>query len=493
MKKTLVLTAVTAMLLTLCSCHTHSAASPLTCTDDEICSECGEIMREAKGHVINAPATCTEDSVCTVCGEILEKAKGHKFTDTPYLCTDGRVCTVCGETVTAPKEHASAGEATCTEPEICSDCGYIINEAKGHIPDKEASCTEASVCMICNETLSAALGHSPGPDATATEPQKCTVCDTVLKPATGSVSPTYIEETVNEGHYLNNIDAYYSGNVLVCGNYGVEYFGASASGNAEYASIVSEFAKKFPQVSVKSMIVPKAATFHSPKGYKDQQSTHKAFIDATYAMMDESVITCDAFGEIALHEGEYMFYRTDHHWTSLGAYYASVAYCKANGITPRALSTYETVINSGFMGSLYTYAKSPKPTSFVTDYTVGHLPAVSYTMTYTTDGKTYNGTAINKNAKSYASMFMCGDQAYTHVVTENKNGKKLIVFKESYGNAFVPYMIDYYEEIVVIDIRKTTAGIANIITEHGITDALIINNIQAVSSLRSSLKAKLES
>ena len=100
---------------------------------------------------------------------------------------------------------------------------------------------------------------------------------------------------------------------------------------------------------------------------------------------------------------------------------------------------------------------------------------------------------LNYNYNNYAGMFINGDNPLTVITTENKNGRTLMIFKESYGNAFVPYMIDYYEEIVVIDIRKTTAGIANIITEHGITDALIINNIQAVSSLRSSLKAKLES
>ena len=108
-------------------------------------------------------------------------------------------------------------------------------------------------------------------------------------------------------------------------------------------------------------------------------------------------------------------------------------------------------------------------------------------MTCTTGGSTFEAKAINEEASGYAEAFMSGDQAFTDIKTENKNGKKLLIFKESYGNAFAPYMIDYYEEIIVIDIRQETASIASIIDEYGITDALIINNVQGALSLRENL------
>lgn len=492
MKRIFIAALAAAILLSFCGCHIHRSEVKVSCTEDEICTKCLQVMKEAPGHSPIADATCTEDSVCGVCGEVVKEAFGH---DLPNIsdCTVAKVCTVCGVTVIEAKEHTPGAEATCTEPQLCTKCGVILTEALGHAPDREPSCTDISACTRCGEVLKEALGHTPGAEPTETQAQTCTLCNAVLKPATGPFGPNFVEETVNTGHYNNNVKAYYSGNVLICGDYAVEYFGASASGNSEYAQIVSDFAKKFPALSVKSLIVPKAATFHSPEGYTDQQNNHKAFIDATYAMMDESVVKVDAFSEMAAHEGEYMFYRTDHHWTSLGAYYASVAYCKANGITPRERSSYESAITAGYVGSLYTYGGKPAALTEHKDYNVGRLPAVKYTMTYTTDGATYKGSAVNKNGKGYASMFMCGDQAFTHIVTENKNGRKLIIFKESYGNAFAPYMIDYYEEVIVIDIRKSTESVAKIISDYGITDALIINNIQAVSSLRKTLKEKLES
>ena len=256
---------------------------------------------------------------------------------------------------------------------------------------------------------------------------------------------------------------------------------------------MNRFAEKYPNINVTSLIIPKSCAFYSPNGYTDQYQNQCDYIKSTYDAMNAGIKKADCIGVMANHRGEYMFYRTDHHWTSLGAYYASVAFCEANGITPKELNTYETVVNTGFIGTLYMYSYNPKPQSILAnpDYTVGHLPQSDYEMTYTSYGVTYNGTAINKDSVTYASMFICGDQALTRTVTENHTGRKLLVFKESYGNAFVPYMIDYFDEIIVLDIRMDAGSTESIINQYGITDALIINNIQAVSSLYDYINGKL--
>ena len=463
MKKIISCTLVLSMLLPmLFSCHEHTAPENVPCTEDACCTECGEVLTPAKGHTPGEEATCTAPQTCTVCGAELAPAKGH----TP------------------------GAEATCTTPQTCTVCGEVIAEPS-HKPDAEATCTKGSTCTVCGAEISPALGHEPGAAPTATEPQTCTRCGVVLKQATGSFSAKYLEETVSEGHYINSLKAYYKGSILICGNYAMEYFGANQNGDANYAKLVSNFAKKYPNVKVNCMIVPKCCSFHSPDGYTDQFENHKNGIKATYSLMDPSVNTIDAFGEMAQHRGEYLFYRTDHHWTSLGAYYASVAFCKGNGITPRALSSYQTVINDNYYGTLYAW--SGNPACLQPDYTVAHLPAVGYKMTYTVGNQTYNGTAINTKTASYASAFICGDQPLVDIVTENKNGRKLLIFKESYGNAFAPYMIDYFEEVVIVDIRKDTKSVAKIIEEYGITDALIINNMQGAASLQSYLGPKLAS
>ena len=77
--------------------------------------------------------------------------------------------------------------------------------------------------------------------------------------------------------------------------------------------------------------------------------------------------------------------------------------------------------------------------------------------------------------------------------TDNATGRNLLVFKESYGNAFVPFLLDYYDTVVVVDIRSETESAAALIAEYGITDALILNNVQASTSLTGDLSARLAS
>ena len=150
------------------------------------------------------------------------------------------------------------------------------------------------------------------------------------------------------------------------------------------------------------------------------------------------------------------------------------------GFEPLALNTYKTVTTSGYIGSMYNFCANPKPACLRTnpDLTIARLPQSTYTMTYVNGGVSYKGSAINANSTGYM-MFMCGDQPFTHIKTDNTTGRSLLIFKESYGNAFAPYMIDYYDQVVVVDNRYNTKSVAAIIQEYGITDALIINNIQA--------------
>ena len=227
---------------------------------------------------------------------------------------------------------------------------------------------------------------------------------------------------------------------------------------------------------------------------RTRRRTSAPFISSTYALLRDGVTAVDAESLMAAHSGEYLFYRTDHHWTSLGAYYASAAYCRANGIVPRQLGSYETTVQTGYVGSLYSFCATPPDCLKANpDYTVCHLPAASYTMRYRNGGDFVSGDALNTETSAYASAFLCGDNALTVLETDNATGRNLLVFKESYGNAFVPFLLDYYDTVVVVDIRSETESAAALIAEYGITDALILNNVQASTSLTGDLSARLAS
>lgn len=451
-------------------------------------------------HTPGAEATCTQAQVCTECGKVLAKALGHEPSQEEPTCDHPRTCMRCGEVV-ASVPHTPGAEATCTQAQICTVCGETVTPAKGHTPGAEASCTEPQKCTVCGEVLVQAKGHQVNSSGV------CTVCARqIAQPnqrynaangggaasgATGEIVP----ENRNSGHYHNTISSYYnsSGTILICGDYCMEYFLPDSDGYSGYAGAINSFAAKYPHVNVTSVIVPKCCAFESPADRTDPYEATKAAIANTYAKMDGRVKKADAFGVMSQHAGEYMFYRTDHHWTSLGAYYTSVAYCNANGITPYALDSYKTVINTGWYGSLYYWADSPAVLATNPDYTVGHFPHTGYLMSYYSGGEWYGGSAINPDADSYGSMFICGDQPLTVFDTDVKNGKRVIVFKESYGNAFVPYLLDYYERVVVVDIRKDTDSVASLMSRYQITDAVIINNLQAVPGFTGTVRDKVMS
>ena len=443
MKKIICLAAALLLLaLALTGCHKHVSAAPATCTEPEICTECGKVMTEALGHDPGPEATCAAPQTCRRCGIELS----------PQL------------------PHTSAGPATCTEAEVCAVCGAVISPALGH------TVGEDGVCTTCGQQVVPAGQRyiAPGKGSAVSSDNASAVT----------------AETASDGHYHNNIAAYYANAVLVCGDYGVEYFDPDPTGSSAYAETVNQFAAKYPNIHVTCLLMPKCCAYHSPADYDDPHDNIASFIKSTYGMMDSSVTTVDCMGLMDQHAGEYMFYRTDHHWTSLGAYYASVAYCQANGLTPWTLDSYDTVVRTGYTGSLYMYGNHPAELTANPDYSVARFPHVGYSMVYYRDGVQYNGQAVNGSVSDYAGMFLCGDQPLTVITTDNKNGKTLLVFKESYGNAFVPYMIDYYERIVVVDIREDVGSVSGIISQYGVTDTLIINNCQAATSLRSNLESR---
>ena len=418
-------------------------------------------------HVPGPAATCLENQICTECEEILVEATGHRAGD----------------------------EATCENPQVCVSCGIELAPSLGHTPANEATCTEPQICVTCGEELAPALGHK----LNATN--ACDVCgiqvvpenQKYIKPGRNGALSDNTDGIVPEtesGHYTNDIDAYYSGAVLVCGDYGLEYFLPSADGNAPWANTVNKFAEKYPQLNVTALLVPKSCVFNFPAGYTDPYERTEAHISATYGMLNEGIKTADCLGVMTEHKDEYMFYRTDHHWTSLGAYYASVAYCNVNNIEPYALDTYESVTKTGFVGTFYNFTGGVQNFKINPDYTVGRYPHTGYSMIAGNSGAWYNASAINYNFNNYAGMFISGDNPLTVITTENKNGRTLMIFKESYGNAFVPYMIDYYEQIVVVDIREESKGVGALIEQYGVTDALFINNYQAAISLQPELNSK---
>ena len=163
------------------------------------------MLTEKLGHTPGADATCTTDQTCTVCGEVLKEKLGHT-PSADATCTTDQTCTVCGEVLNEKLGHTPGANATCTEDQTCTVCGEVLNEKLGHTPGVDATCTTDQTCTVCGEVLKEKLGHDEIPheakDPTCTEIgwdayETCSRCDYttyVEKSALGHAEENHSEQ-----------------------------------------------------------------------------------------------------------------------------------------------------------------------------------------------------------------------------------------------------------------------------------------------------------
>ena len=187
------------------------------------------------------------------------------------------------------------------------------------------------------------------------------------------------------------------------------------------------------------------------------------------------------------HNDEYLYFRTDHHWTQLAAYYVYQNFCKVKGIEAHDLSYYDKKEFKNFLGTFYsTLGNSNMEAN--PDTVDAYVPKGTNDMTFwDTDGKEWNWNVIY-DVDSWASSskymtFIGGDRPME--VIENpqiKDGSSCVVLKESYGNCFVPFLVDHYQTVYVLDYRYTTVNVLDFVKEKQADDLIIINNITIIGS-----------
>ena len=275
--------------------------------------------------------------------------------------------------------------------------------------------------------------------------------------------------------------------------YELYYFVKQSSDN--YVYLINSFAKQMGnKVNIYNMLVPK----HSQIGLSDETiekfgaSDCEEAIEYMYGNMSDNITPIRIIPELAKHSNEYLYFRTDHHWTARGAYYAYVAFCKEKGITPTPLEAYQSVKFSGFLGTLYSSPLNKKPEAMANnpDTVEAFIPIGTNTAeVYDANGKFAGEYAVvYKGAGKYSASdkylcFIAGDQPLTKIHNDKiKDGSSIVVIKESYGNAFVPFLVDSYEHVYVIDYRKWNGNLASFVTENNIDDVLFLNVVGNSSS-----------
>ena len=271
--------------------------------------------------------------------------------------------------------------------------------------------------------------------------------------------------------------------VFVFKNRAFEMFGGGEAMGKSYADVINSYNKILsPDIQIYNLIIPVALEFEITEKYAKLQKPNRPAIESIYNTLDGNIKKVWAIDEIRKHREEYIYFNTDHHWTSLGAYYAYKAFCETAGLTPVSLDTVAYKTKPSFLGSLYRLTKDAG--------LQGNPDSVRYylfkdSMTFYvgsnkvgqwTKSKMYGEGASGPN--SY-SVFLQGDLPTVKMETQHKNGRKIAIVKESYGNAFAPFLINNYEKVIVVDQRYYTGDFIAMLKAEGINELLFINNIFA--------------
>ncbi len=255
---------------------------------------------------------------------------------------------------------------------------------------------------------------------------------------------------------------------------GMEMF-AGGSGDAYASALNSLRSKVDPAVNIWSMPAPLPCQFYTPEEYKEYVADQSQCFDNVHGKLDSGIKPLNVCSALAAHASEPIYCRTDHHWQPLGAYYAAQAFAQAAGVPFADISTYtpEKIENS--MGTMYAWSKSADLLSDPEDF-IYYLPGVPYSAVY------YD-TAFNfqwddddlfgaKVPEDPYIVYLGGDQYIIKITTEAQSDRKLLVMKDSYGNATVPFYTSSFKEIYVADIRYMERNLVSMIRDLGVTDVV---------------------
>ena len=317
--------------------------------------------------------------------------------------------------------------------------------------------------VATTESVETTVAVAAGSDETNTEPAVTTTVVTTTEDPDDEPAAE-----IGEGIILDHKRA-------VC------VYGGSFSVGQDYAETLNAYQQDLgSDVQVYSLVAPTAVSYYLPEEYANYTASETENIDNINSYLN-GVKPVDAYNALKPHTAEAIYARTDHHWLPLGAYYAAEAFAKVADVPFASLSDYDTATKKDYVGSMYTYTESAVLLDNPEEFTY-YIPKNKYKTTYystsftdPTEGDLLMNLDGYDNSMYYL-VFMGGDDKITHVETDCKNGRTLVIFKDSYGNALVPCLTSSFENIYVCDMRYFELNAIDFCKQVGCTDLLFAMN-----------------
>ncbi len=280
------------------------------------------------------------------------------------------------------------------------------------------------------------------------------------------------------------------GQILLLGNRAMELPDADYDTIGTYSEAVSAIAEALDGVEVYSLLVPNSAGLYAPEAYQQGEDSQKNMIDYAYSSMDERIRKVDAYSILEEYREDYLYFRTDHHWTHLGSYYAYRAFCEEAGLTAKSLVLFETVTYETFLGTMYSFLSGYPQREVLRedpDSLTYYVPEREVTVHYYDSANLSYGSEIDmiyslpENYSNKYISFLGGDHPITILETEQQEERVCLLIKESYGNAFATWPPEHYSKIICIDPRefnrngKPSLDLQEFARAQGVDDCIILN------------------
>jgi len=246
-----------------------------------------------------------------------------------------------------------------------------------------------------------------------------------------------------------------------------------------YADTVNLYKQRLPNVTVSVLVCPTLVEMIDNTQIKGAYKSQNSVIKYLYSFLDSSINAVNCRDNLYTHRDEYIYFRSDHHWTGRGAYYAYQDFAVSRGFEPTPIENMEEVlIRDIYHGSMYSMTKDDRVKAF-SDEIWAYMPTKKHTY-YAIDKNDKRDVLDNMIQKTWRSYvcFSGGDYAFARAeVPENPQEFNIIVIKDSFGNAFAPYLTENFNNVIMIDPRYYKGeSIGVLVEKYNISDIIFMNN-----------------
>ena len=245
--------------------------------------------------------------------------------------------------------------------------------------------------------------------------------------------------------------------------------------------MISDFLNRTAELEVGTYVsfVPSKGTVLTNRLPKNASPYDSSYVGKSVEEnLSDGVKCIDILPSLKERNGEYIYFRTDHHWTSLGAYYAYSEIGKAMGFEPLSLDSFESRnVTDSFVGSSYDKLQLGDMKDIVTAYDSGIKVSVDFHGEREKAKTLYFDEMLSE--KNKYEFFLGGNYGRVDIKTNADSNKKLIVVKDSYTNAIIPFLINHYKNITMIDLRFFADDLDGLIyDDYTIDDVLVLLNTE---------------